>query len=119
MPDPSGFRFTLSRATEAERDLDLQIAALDSHIDKVNRTIEVNGIPLITAILGLTHDEKELNRIADALKLIAPYVSKLDKLNLRKKVFNLAREDAFWLESAFGDIDGELDKLILDNLKKD
>src|SRR4051812_8331971 len=104
-----GFRFSFDRIKEAEHDLDLQISALEAHIDKYVRKIELDGHPIVAYILQLTHKEEDLTKLSEALKRIAPYVSKLDDLNRRKNVFDLATKDPSWMAWAFGDFTNELE----------
>lgn len=107
--DPGSFWFTLGRVAEADKDLGMQIAALEARMDKLVKATELNGIPILGHILGLSHDPEELARLAKALDRVAPLIAQHDKLKARKAVLETAKNEPNFLAWAFGDFGQELD----------
>lgn len=118
-PEVENFLFSLKRIGEAEKDLDLQIQAIDAAVDKLVRGIEINGINILGHLLNLTHEEAELERLGKALLKIAPLIAKHDDLTRRKSVFELAQKEPGWLAWAFGDFSAELDTLTPEGFNQD
>lgn len=107
--DPGNFWFTLARVTEADKDLDLQISALESRMDKLVKATELNGIPILGHILGLSHDREELQRLAKAIDRVAPLIERHDKLKAHKAVLETAKNEPNFMAWAFGEFTQELD----------
>lgn len=111
MDQVPSFKFSFARTKEAEKDIDLQINAIETFLDKITRGVEINGHPVVGYILQLTHEEPDLKRLGEALIKVAPHIKKLDDLKRRKDLFELAAKEPHWLQWAFGDFEAELDQL--------
>lgn len=119
MDQAPSFKFSFGRIKESERDLNLQISALEKFLDNVVQGLEIHGHPVVSYILQLTHEEDDLVRLGKALTKIAPRVQQLDNLKKRKDLFDLAVKDPNWLVWAFGDFEEELEQLTPETFKED
>lgn len=115
----TNFLFSLKRLPEAEKDLDLQMQALEARIDKLVKGVEVNHVPILAHLLQLSHDKEELEKLGKALLRVAPLVEQHDDLAKRKSVFELATKEPNWLAWAFGDFSDEVDTFTDTILPKD
>ncbi len=108
------FRFDAGAAKFATDDMELQIDALETRIERVVDKCKIGdqGFPVIGAILNLTHNQEELELLARGLLKVAKLVGPLDDLKKRQQVLELARENPTWFAWAFGDFNQSVDEAI-------
>ncbi len=116
------FIFSFDFASEAEKDVDLRISAIEDAIQGVIRACEINTKngpwPIIESILQVTSNKDELERLGKGLSKIAPLVTQIEDLRRKKSIISIAREDSNWLMSTFGDYTDEIDSLTDSILKE-
>lgn len=110
-PPLDKFVFSAEQATITEKDLELRISALQTRIQRLSGKVEIKGMPIIELIMGVTKDKKELELIGNVLVRIAEPVAELTKLQQRKAVVDLAKDDPTWMLAAFGDFTEQLESL--------
>jgi len=105
------FTFSLDAGRHAEEDLDLQITALKNRIGNIVQRVEINGMPILQSILGLTHDEKELETLGKALLRVAPLMPQLDEKESRKRLIELAIKEPQWVAATFADFSKDVEDI--------
>lgn len=102
------FSFNTKRALETEKDVQLQINALETRIDRLINKVRVNDLPMLGYIFSQSTDAEELLTLAKALERSAKLLPKLNELKSRARVLELARTDPTWLYWAFGETADEV-----------
>lgn len=105
------FVFSLKAGKSAERDLNLRIQALEERIDRITKRVEINGIPLLHHILGLTHDQDDLELLGKAILRVAELMPELDELKKRKAIVDLTMSDPNWVAATFADFTAEVENM--------
>lgn len=111
LPPLNRFTFSLDAGKHAEKDLELRLSAMEARINKIVRRIEIQNVPVLQHILGLTHDEEELERLGKALLRVAPLVSEMDEIQKRKSLVDLAVKEPQWLAATFADFSEDVEEI--------
>ena len=74
------FMFSVERAKEARRDVDLRVDALESRLDNISNKVRLGDMPIITMILQISHDPNDLEALGNALVRVSKIVEPLDIL---------------------------------------
>lgn len=106
------FTFDTQAGQETAGELDLEIKALEQRIERIVRRVDIQGIPLLHHILGLTHDRKELIILANCLKRVADLMPELDRLKRKRSFIDVAMNDPHWLAATFADFSEEVETII-------
>jgi len=119
VPPLSSFTFSLEAGKSASHDLDLQIEALKNRIGRISGKVEINGMAVLQALLGMTHDQHKLTVLGKALITVAPLVKQLDDLENRKSVVEFAVNEPQWLAATFADLTADVDNVIAETNPED
>lgn len=106
------FTFSFAKALEAEKDITLQLEALQARIDALIQKARLQEHPVIAIMLSITHDPEELGVVANALQRVAEIIPRIDELKAQKTMLDLARTDPNKLQFLFGDFTTDVDKLL-------
>jgi hypothetical protein len=101
------FPVDLGHAKVIRDELNERLEELHGQIGRIISKVEVNDIPVLLPILGLTHERKVLEKIARALTRAAPMLEEYEKLGKRKALLDLAVEEPGWLAATLGDFTSE------------
>lgn len=110
--DMTSFTFSLKLAVEAKKDISEKVDVLSERIDRIVEHFTIEDIPIIKAILNITHSRKDLKKLAKALDRVADIIEHHDALTQKLKVIELAEKEPNWFASAFGDFQGDIDSTI-------
>lgn len=105
------FMFSVERACEARKDVDLRIDALESRLDNIIRAVTLGDVPVITLILQASHDPQELEALGNAVVRVSKIIEPLDKLKGHKALIDFVEKDTTAFVGMFGDFTNELDAL--------
>lgn len=119
LPPIESFTFSLEAGRSASHDLDLQIQALKNRIGRISSKVEINGMAVLQALLGMTHDQHTLTVLGKALMTVAPLISQLDELEHRKAVVEFAVNEPQWLAATFADFSADVDHVITETNPED
>lgn len=106
------FTFSLTAAKHSMKDLNLQIDAIENRLSHIANRVEIQNIPILKHILGLTMDEKELERLGKALLKVAPLASELAELQKKKQVIEFSINKPGWMASTFADFTEDVERII-------
>lgn len=111
------FTFSLSAGKHSKKDIELQIEALEHRLSYIANKVEIQDIPIVKHILGLTMDEKEIERLGKALIKIAPLASELQELQKKNQIIEYSLKKPEWMASTFADFSSEVEQII--SMKED
>lgn len=111
VPGINSFTYSPEVAAAQQKDLTLRLSALNTKIDYIVNKVEINGMPILKYILGLSTNKDVLERLGKALLRVAPYVDEYSELEFRKKVVDMAIENTGLAASLMGDLSGEIETI--------
>ena len=103
------FNFSFARAQETKRDIELQLDAYETRLDKIIRKVQLNEAPIVQMILTVSHDPDELERLGRALTRVAEIIKPIDELRAQKTMIELAEQNKNSFMGMFGDFSTEVD----------
>lgn len=110
------FRFNLNASKDVKDQLQSQIETLTDRIDKIADNITLDDMPIIRAILNVSHDREGLKKVAKALDRVADLIDARDQLVPKLKVIETAEQDPNWFAWTFGDfsedVEFDIDRLL-------
>lgn len=112
------FTFSVNASKALLQDLENELDALDSRIDRLCNDVLVGGMPIVRFILQSSHDKKELKTLAKAVNRIADIIEQRDKVQSKVTIIQTAEKDPEWFALAFGDFSQEVEddlSLFIDN----
>lgn len=98
------FVFDANMVGKAKRDVEQELDALRTRLDRICRELTLNEAPIIQYIVQVGQDKKELERIGKALPRVGEILERMQFLEDRSKVLEVASDDPGWMASAFGDL---------------
>ena len=108
----SNFKFSLDRASEAERDIQLQCQAAELRLEKIIRKIQLADHPVIAMLLSVSRDPDELRKVGEALIRVADIIGPLDELRSQISMITYAKEHPDKLKFMFGNFEDDVESLI-------
>jgi len=104
------FTFSLAAGDLAVDEIDKEISSLEERLARLARRkeVQVNGVPVLQHLIGLTQDRDELRNIGKALIRVAELTPRLQELYKRKHVIEMARENPRWMMATFADFSEEI-----------
>lgn len=108
------FIFSTTAGKEAITDIDKELSQLEDRISRLARRKElnINGIPILQHLVGLTQDRDELRVLGKALIRVADLMPRLQQLQKQKSVIEMANENPRWLMATFADFSDDVDALV-------
>lgn len=103
------FQFSKRVASDALREVDLELTALDDRITKLVERVKFEkteiglNVPILAHILRLGATESELVLLGNALVRVAPLVKRSEELTQRKDIINFALQSPNIFAATFGD----------------
>ena len=113
------FTFSMQLAQQTKKDLTQKVEALSDRIDKIVDHFTINDMPIVRAILQVTHSRQDLKKLAKALDRVAEIIELHDSMTNKLKVIELAEQDPYWFASAFGDFEKDIDTAIANLLTEE
>lgn len=112
------FTFSLAAGDAAVTDIDAEISSLEDRLARLARRkeVQINGIPVLQHIIGLTQDREELRNIGKALIRVADLTPRLQELYKRKNVIDMARDNPRWLMATFADFSDQIEDFVADDI---
>lgn len=105
------FWFAPHRLDNTLQDIELQLEALETRISNIVTKCDVQGTPVLAALLRLTHDPADFQLVARCLTKLAEIMPEYDRLEARRNFVDHVANDPGWVASAFGDFSDEIDAL--------
>jgi hypothetical protein len=112
MAEDTKFTFSIARALDSQRDLRLRLEAEESRIQKFVNEVMLDEKPVISFILQLSHDSKELERLGHALVRVAEIIPTVDRLRSQIAMIDMVMEDPDRFQGMFGEFNDELDTFL-------
>ncbi len=108
------FTFNMAAGDSAVKDIEQEISSLEERIARLARRkeVQVNGVPVLQHLIGLTQDRDELRNIGKALIRVAELTPRLQELYKRKSVIEMARDNPRWMMATFADFSDEVESLV-------
>lgn len=107
------FSFNIDSSMETKKEIKGQLSAVNDRIDKIIDHFQIDNMPIVQAILNVTHDKDVLKGLSRALDRVADLIEIQDNLSSKLKIIEHAETDPSWFASTFGDFSDSIDKDIL------
>jgi hypothetical protein len=112
------FPFSVKAGKLAKKDIESQLDAVNSRIDKIVDHFIFSDTPILMFILRLTDKKADLKKLSKALDRVADLVEVQSDLNSRLSVLKVLESDPNWFATTFSDYSDEIDRdisFIIDN----
>jgi hypothetical protein len=112
------FPFSVKAGKLAKKDIESQLDAVNSRIDKIVDHFIFSDTPILMFILRLTDKKADLKKLSKALDRVADLVEIQSDLNSRLSVLKVLESDPNWFATTFSDYSDEIDRdisFIIDN----
>jgi hypothetical protein len=112
------FPFSVKAGKLAKKDIESQLDAVNSRIDKIVDHFIFSDTPILMFILRLTDKKSDLKKLSKALDRVADLVEVQSDLNSRLSVLKVLESDPNWFATTFSDYSDEIDRdisFIIDN----
>ena len=109
--DATNFKFSTAAIEFSLKETNLMLEALRERLRKINDKFQLGGHPLINMILQISHDKDEIKGLAKGLDRVGDFIERLDALEQRYKILEVAKEDPTWFKWAFADFSDDLEHI--------
>lgn len=97
------FMFSTSEIDRSKTEVELELEAYRTRIDRITQACMLEGHPIIQWILNVSHDRTQLEQLSKGLNKVAELIERLDLLESRLEVLDAAANDPEWFAWAFAD----------------
>lgn len=101
------FTIDLGAVDQMREELKEKMTQLHEQISKLISKVVIDDEPVLVPIFNLTHQRRDLEKIARALTRVAPIMEEFEKLGKRRLVLDIAAEEPGWLAATLGDFSGD------------